>query len=132
MMTMELTAIKGAKQYLELSDLLGHDNDRVSLVLNRANVQSGIPIADVGASLKGELVGKLPDDPMLVLRAINEGVPFVQSAPTAALSVEVNRLAMWIGLPIHEEEPDATVTMAAPTGKISRWMRPSLPRRKTG
>jgi pilus assembly protein CpaE len=130
MMTLELTSIKGAKQYLELSDLLGYDNDRVSLVLNRATMPSGIPIADVGTSLKGEIVGKLPDDPLLVLRAINEGVPFVQSAPASPLSVEVNRLATLFGRSAQEAELDAAAPAVTPS-KISRWMRP-LPRRKTG
>lgn len=131
MLTLELTAIKGAKQYLELSDLLGYDNDRVSLVLNRANVQAGIPVADVSASLKGEIVAKLPDDPMLVLRAINEGVPFVQSAPTSALAQEVSKLANWLTKEDADELSGDGRVAVAPAGKSSRWMRP-LPKRKTG
>ena len=39
MLTLELTSIKGAKQYLELSDLLGYDHDRISLVINRSTLQ---------------------------------------------------------------------------------------------
>ena len=132
MLTLELTAIKGAKQYLELSDLLGYDNERIALVLNRATVQAGIPVADVGASLKGEIVSKLPDDPMLVLRAINEGVPFVQSAPTSALAIEVNKLATWLTkTEVDDDEDDSIVAVAGSGNKISRWMRP-IPRRKTG
>ncbi|MCC6793406.1 MAG: response regulator, partial [Thermomicrobiales bacterium] len=131
MLSLELTAIKGAKQYLELSDLLGYDNQRVALVLNRATIQSGIPIADVGASLKGEIVSKLPDDPLLVLRSINEGVPFVQSAPTSAISQEVGKLAAWLLKDEQEDEQELTSPTAGAT-KISRWMRPSLPRRKAG
>lgn len=132
MLSLELTAIKGAKQYLELSDLLGYDNDRVALVLNRATIQSGIPVADVGASLKGEIVSKLPDDPILVLRSINEGVPFVQSAPTSALSQEVGKLAIWLLKKDETDEEQEPIQPAAASGtKISRWMRP-LPRRKAG
>jgi pilus assembly protein CpaE len=131
MLTLELTAIKGAKQYLELSDLLGYDNDRVALVLNRATVQAGIPVADVGASLKGEIIAKLPDDPMLVLRAINEGVPFVQSAPSSPLSQEVGRLASWLTKDFADEEDESLQSVAAANTKVSRWMRP-IPRRKAG
>jgi pilus assembly protein CpaE len=129
MLTLELTAIKGAKQYLELSDLLGYDNDRVALVLNRATVQSGIPVADVGASLKGEIIAKLPDDPMLVLRSINEGVPFIQSAPTSLLSQEVGKLAGWLAKDGVEDELDTSQTAGAGPNKVSRWMRP-IPRRR--
>jgi pilus assembly protein CpaE len=131
MLSLELTAIKGAKQYLELSDLLGYDNDRVALVLNRSTIQSGIPVADVGASLKGEIVSKLPDDPVLVLRSINEGVPFVQSAPSSALSQEVGKLATWLLKDEAEEEQESLHSAGAGGTKISRWMRP-LPRRKAG
>ncbi len=130
MLTLELTAIKGAKQYLELSDLLGYDNERVALVLNRANVQAGIPVADVSASLKGEIIAKLPDDPMLVLRAINEGVPFVQSAPSSSLAQEVVKLAAWLTRQDTAEDSEESPVVAA-NRKISRWMRP-IPRRKTG
>jgi pilus assembly protein CpaE len=131
MLSLELTAIKGAKQYLELSDLLGYDNDRVALVLNHSTIQSGIPVADVGASLKGEIVSKLPDDPVLVLRSINEGVPFVQSAPSSALSQEVGKLATWLLKDESDEELETLQPAGAGGTKISRWMRP-LPRRKAG
>ena len=131
MLTLELTAIKGAKQYLELSDLLGYDNDRVALVLNRATIQAGIPVADVGVSLRGEIIAKLPDDPMLVLRAINEGVPFVQSAPSSPLSQEVGRLASWLTKDSAVEEEETLQSVVAGNTKISRWMRP-IPRRKAG
>ncbi len=132
MLTLELTAIKGAKQYLELSDLLGYDIDRVALVLNRATIQAGIPVADVGASLKGEIISKLPDDPMLVLRAINEGVPFVQSAPMSPLSQEIGRLAAWLAKDAVDEEPESIQSAASANNKITRWMRPSLTRRRAG
>jgi pilus assembly protein CpaE len=131
-MTLELTAIKGAKQYLELGDLLGYDSEKILLLLNRATVQAGIPIADVEASLKGQLVAKLPDDPMLVLRAINEGVPFMQSAPNSALAQEIASLASHLTRPEAEEEVEAPTPLpAAPARGLSRWIRPAA-RKKAG
>jgi pilus assembly protein CpaE len=136
-LTLELTAIKAAKQYLELSELLGYDEDKITLVLNRATAPAGIPVADVAASLKGELAVALPDDPALALRAINEGVPFVQSAPQAALSRELDRLA---ALVMPEEEAEAAQEPALAgagaggrpgTGRLGRWMRPTG-KRKAG
>ena len=136
-LTLELTAIKGVKQYLELTDLLGYDSDKILLVLNRATAPAGIPIEDVASSLKGRLAIQLPDDPALALRAINEGVPFVQSAPNAPLSRELDRLA---GLVAHSEDPvedDEQLATARPTlvatgtgsSRFGRWMRPPLRRR---
>jgi len=122
MLTLELTAIKGAKQYLELADLLGYPGDKISLVLNRATVAAGIPVADVGASLKGEIVAMLPDDPMLVLRAINEGVPFMQSTPGHPMSVEIARLAS--SLMRDGDEAPEELSAAASARGLSRWIKP--------
>jgi len=126
MLTLELTAIKGAKQYLELSDLLGYDSDRISLVINRSTLQAGIPIDDVGASLKGDIIARLPDEPLLAMRAINEGVPIVQSAPTSALAIEINKLAQ--SLTRESEVSDAKEVNPAINAHsinkgLSRWMR---------
>ena len=127
MLLLELTAIKGAKQYLELSDLLGYDSVRINLVVNRSTLQAGIPVDDVGSSLKGEIVARLPDDPIPVMRSINEGVPIVQSMPNSALSQEINRLATVLTREATAEgETDATAAAAAPSSKgLSRWMRPA-------
>jgi pilus assembly protein CpaE len=125
LLTLELTAIKGAKQYLELSDLLGYDSEKIQLVLNRATVNSGIPVEDVSGSLKGEIIAKLPDDPIAVLRAINEGVPIQQSAPNSGLAHEISNLAAFLTKPEREEtSAEPTPISAAPAKGLSRWIRP--------
>lgn len=132
LLLLELTAIKGAKQYLELSDLLGYHSDRINLVINRSTPHAGTPIDDVGSSLRGEIVARLPDDPLPVLRSINEEVPIVQSMPNSALSQEINRLAALLTRGASEEgdtDKGALVGAAASKG-LSRWMRPA--RRKAG
>ena len=126
LLQLELTAIKGAKQYLELSDLLGYDSDRINLVINRSTLQAGIPVDDVGASLRGEIIARLPDDPLPVMRSINEGVPMVQSMPHSALSHEINRLAAVLTREASDEgEADGPPVAAVSSKGLSRWMRPS-------
>jgi pilus assembly protein CpaE len=128
MLTLELTAIKGAKQYLELSDLLGYDSDRISLVINRATLQAGIPVDDVGASLKGDIIARIPDEPLLVMRAINEGVPVVQSAPGSGIANEINRLAMALTRSFEVlDDPDASLAAVPNISQkgLGRWMRPA-------
>jgi pilus assembly protein CpaE len=124
-LTLELTAIKGAKQYLEVGDLLGYDSDKIALVINKSTALAGITPADVEASLKNQIVAKLPEDPTLALKAINEGVPFLQSAPLASISQEVGQLASWLrngGQPaVAGAATQATNGAAAPS---RRWMRP--------
>jgi len=129
MLTLELTSIKGAKQYLELSDLLGYDHDRISLVINRSTLQAGIPIDDVGASLKGEILARLPDEPMLVMRAVNEGVPVIQSAPSSSLAVEIDRMAQSLtrSFEVFDEDEPSLVSQSNATQKgLGRWMRPAI------
>jgi pilus assembly protein CpaE len=129
MLTLELTSIKGAKQYLELSDLLGYDHDRISLVINRSTLQAGIPIDDVGASLKGDILARLPDEPMLVMRAVNEGVPVIQSAPSSSLAVEIDRMAQSLTRSfeaIDEDEPSLVSQSNAAQKGLGRWMRPAI------
>jgi pilus assembly protein CpaE len=129
MLNLELTAIKGAKQYLELGDLLGYDSERIALVVNRSTLQAGIPVDDVGNSLKGTILARLPDEPLPVMRSINEGVPIIQSSPMSALSQEFNRLASVLSKQVLEtsdgEEPVLAATKEK--GGLSRW----VPRRKS-
>jgi pilus assembly protein CpaE len=123
-LTLELTAIKGAKQYFEVGELLGYDNDKVAMVINKSTALAGITPADVEASLKGQVVAKLPEDSATALKAINEGVPFMQSAPFSPLSLEVGQLAAWLctgGQPATAE-PIATANGSSQSTR--RWMRP--------
>jgi pilus assembly protein CpaE len=129
LLTLELTAIKGVKQYLELGDLLGYDSDRISLVINRATLQAGIPVDDVGASLKGEILARLPDEPLLVMRAVNEGVPVVQSAPASGIALEINRLAQALARSdeaIDDMESGPVAMAGAGQKGLGRWMRPTM------
>ena len=126
LLNLELTAIKGAKQYLELSDLLGYDNQRISLVINRSTLQAGIPIDDVGSSLRGEIIARLPDEPLPVIRSINEGVPIVQSAPMNPLSQEFNRLAATLTRSTSRADDDETsspIPMTSSQKGLRGWKR---------
>lgn len=48
--TMDMTAIKDARQFLEISELLGYSGERIRIVLNRNNTYSGIPSDDCRVS----------------------------------------------------------------------------------
>lgn len=108
MLTMEMTAIKDTRQFLEISELLGYPIDKIRLVLNRWNTYSGIPVQDIAENLKRELQIKIPDDPTAVLRSINEGAPLVESHPEHRVSVEIKRLAT--SLVVDDIEEGAAVT----------------------
>ncbi len=105
-MTMEMTAIKAAKQYLEVAELLGYPSEKTTLVLNRVGAVSQITVEDVETHLKGRVKGRIPDEPTLVTRSVNEGVPIALSSPESRFSRAINALANIItdGLVPAEEE----------------------------
>ncbi|MFW6075910.1 MAG: AAA family ATPase, partial [Chloroflexota bacterium] len=53
--TMDMASIKDARQFLEITDLLDYEQDRVRIVLNRSNTYSGIPAHEIGESLRREI-----------------------------------------------------------------------------
>lgn len=92
LVTMDMPAIKDARQFLEIAELLGYSGDRIRVVLNRNNTYSGIPAEEIGESLRRPLWALISDEPGPVLRSINEGVPLVSSAPDSKVSQELTRL----------------------------------------
>jgi pilus assembly protein CpaE len=107
--TMDMTSIKDARQFLEVTELLGYPEDRLRLVLNRANTYSGIPAAEIGESLRRPLWARIPDEPGPVLRSINEGVPLVSSSSDSKVVEEINRMAREI---LAVANPEAATTVA--------------------
>jgi len=108
--TMDMTAIKDARQFLEVTELLGYSNDKVRLILNRNNTYSGIPAEEIGASLRRPLWGRIPDEPGPVQRSVNEGIPLVSAQGESKVAEEINRMALDL---LAEISPDS---VAQPSG----------------
>jgi pilus assembly protein CpaE len=124
MVTMDMTAIKDARQFIEVTELLGYPEDRLRLVLNRSNTYSGIPAAEIGESLRRPLWARIPDEPGPVLRSVNEGVPLVSSSNDSKVVEEINRMAREI---LSHANPDS---VAATTDQ--RTQRTGLVRKLLG
>lgn len=110
--TMDMTAIKDARQFLEISELLGYSGERIRIVLNRNNTYSGIPSDEIGESLRRPLWSSIPDEPGAVLRSVNEGVPVVASASDSKVSQEMTRLVREF-LAEHDPESASELTKGA-------------------
>ena len=112
-----------ARQFLEVTELLGYPPDRIRLVLNRSNTYSGIPASEIGESLRRPLSARIPDEPGPVLRSINEGVPIVSSAVESKVAEEINKLARDILIQVN---PEGELIAAAPGTRPSKrdgWRR---------
>lgn len=121
LLTMEMTAVKAAKQYLEVAELLGYPSDRTLLVLNRAGGNSQITVEDVEGHLKGKVKARIPDEPTALIQSVNEGVPLVASTPGSRYSVAVMHLASIVtdGAIESEAEPEQR-------GGLGRFFRRSI------
>ncbi len=114
--TMDMAAIKDARQFLEITDLLGYENSRVRILLNRTNEYSGIPAIEIGESLRRDLWAEIPDEPGPVLRSINEGVPLVSGTRDSRAGLEVRRMAASYLKEIDPELSDIAVGDVASDG----------------
>lgn len=117
MVTMDMPAIKDARQFLEIAELLGYSGERIRVILNRSNTYSGIPAEEIGESLRRPLWGTIPDEPGPVLRSINEGVPIVSSGSDSKVAQEVTRI---VESYLEEHDPElARQTSSSNTRKSS-------------
>jgi len=75
--TQDIPAIKNARLFLELADVLHIDRSRILFVMNRFDKRIGITPEKIGESFKHDIVAVLPEDKRVVLPSINRGVPFM-------------------------------------------------------
>mgnify|MGYP003347400684 CR=1 FL=1 len=87
------SSIKNVRLFLDLARQLGYPEDRVRLVLNRADSAYGIRIADVEGSIGRRIDHTVVSDGRKVVYALNRGVPFVWSAQQAQVSQDIVAIA---------------------------------------
>jgi pilus assembly protein CpaE len=109
-MTLEMTAIKDVKLYLEVVDKLNYPAEKVNLVLNRAGSAGGIKVEAVEETLRHKVLVGLSNDGVAMLMAINQGVPLVISAREHPFSKDIYRLTRLLTSTSAEEGQLAQVT----------------------
>lgn len=107
--TTDIPAIRNARLFFEITDELGYENDRVRLVINKFDPNSGVPTQAIQASIKHPIIAELPRDDRLAGNAIQQGLPFVLSNSRHPLSQGVMNLARKFsgvaGAPLPASEP---------------------------
>jgi pilus assembly protein CpaE len=91
--TFDSTTIHSTIQMAATFKAIGYPPTKVQYVINRADSAGGITAEELARAL-----GRIPEhtvvsDGALVIRANNEGVPFVLAAPEAAVSEDIVRMA---------------------------------------
>jgi pilus assembly protein CpaE len=92
-LTLEITSIKNLRLFLEVANQLGYPEDKIQLVLNRADSALGIRVADVEHSIGRKVDHTVVSDGRSVVYALNRGVPFFLSNREAQVSQDILRLA---------------------------------------
>jgi pilus assembly protein CpaE len=93
LLTLEITNIKNIRLFLEVAAQLGYPDEKIRLVLNRADSALGIRIPDVQNSIGRKVDETIVSDGRSVVYALNRGVPFVLSNREAQVSQDIIRLA---------------------------------------
>jgi len=92
-LTPEITALRGARLFLEHANALGLPRDRVVPVLNRFPQRGGLQRRDVENALGMTVQVTIPDDVKLVTYSINRGVPLFESHARSGIARQVSILA---------------------------------------
>jgi pilus assembly protein CpaE len=109
LLSLEITSVKNMRLFLEVAEQLGYDNEKIRLVLNRADSTLGIRVADVEHSIGRKVDHTIVSDGRSVVYALNRGVPFFLSNREAQVSQDILRLAQ----AITGQAPPALVASAA-------------------
>ena len=75
--TQEIPAIKNARLFLDLADVLGIKRKQVLFVMNRFDKRIGITPEKVSESFKQEIAAVIPFEDRVVVPSVNRGVPFM-------------------------------------------------------
>jgi len=109
LLSLEITSVKNMRLFLKVAEQLGYGQEKVRLVLNRADSTLGIRVADVEHSIGRKVDHTIVSDGRSVVYALNRGVPFFTSNRQAQVSQDILRLAQAVTAPVADTgatEPD--------------------------
>ncbi len=95
-MTADLSCLKNVRLVLATMAQLGVPDERLMLVLNRANAFTGISARSVESVLKTPIAHMIVNDYRTAVSSLNSGAPFMATRPDSALARAVNELARMI------------------------------------
>jgi pilus assembly protein CpaE len=77
LMTLELTSIKNVKQFCELAGPLGYSDDKLMLILNKADSRLGIRAESIEGQIRHKVAAQIGNAPYEMTLSLNQGVPIV-------------------------------------------------------
>lgn len=82
----EMVGLRNTRLLLDQLRSRGYTDEKILLVLNRADLKGGVSADDIEKRLHITIADRIPDDQPLVTYSINRGVPLVMSHRRSALA----------------------------------------------
>jgi len=104
--TQDIPSIKNCRLFLDLSQTLGIDRERILFAMNRYDKRINITPERVAENLKQEVSSVIPLDEATVMKAVNRGVPFVLESRNSVASRGIFSLAESVRARIAMQESE--------------------------
>lgn len=104
---LDLPTIKNTKLALDVMSSLEYSPEKIDVVLNRADSQTGIRLEDVEKGLGRKVSFCIPSDGLTVLPSVNRGEPFVMGNREKPISQAIESVARsLLGIEVPEGKPE--------------------------
>jgi pilus assembly protein CpaE len=101
--SLEITAIRTARTFVDVSERIGYPDGKLAIIVNRADSNHGISIHDVERSIGRPVEHTIVSDGRSAVQALNHGIPFVMGNRKAQITIDYCAIAEWLEGP-HESE----------------------------
>jgi pilus assembly protein CpaE len=132
LMTLELSTIKNVRLFLEIAAPLGYADDKLMLVLNKADSRLGIRADGLEQQMRHKIVAQIGNAPHDVTLSLNQGVPLVWERQAHPIANAITTLAAVVAkeldpsvtiTPVAAATPEAATAPQQPARKPSFWER---------
>jgi len=89
----ELASVNASYQALKVFSDLGFPTGKVIPVVNNIIPSSTLDVAKIAAGLKKTIITEIPYDGKNMVRAINQGIPYIATSPKSETSMAISTLA---------------------------------------
>lgn len=106
--TPEVSAIRNTSTFLDLLRRLKLPQEKVRIVLNRANSNQQIGVREIERHLRHDISFFTPSSGQMVVRSLTQGVPLVLEQPSHAFCAQIFRMADTL---LHEGQPPQSMAL---------------------
>jgi pilus assembly protein CpaE len=110
--TQEIPAIKNARLFLDLADVLNIESRRILFIMNRFDKRIGILPEKISESFKREIAAVIPYEDRVIIPSVNRGIPFMMGDRTRPIAKNFLALAEVVRQRINELATESAENVA--------------------